>query len=275
MEPMEQRKEIERDFHNNQRLVTDDGHVADTRWSLDLEPTIATNPDWINMKYYAVERRSRMRVLDWFKQNCHGKKVLDLCCGNGDDSIYLANNGAQQVIGLDISDVSVENCRLSARRHNVTEVASFVVGDAEKTDFPDDSFDIITEYGALHHIDLTRVLPEMARILRPGGKFIGTEALAHNPLIHAYRRLTPKLRTEWEVGHILRRRQFRTMTDYFDGLEMEFFHLFTLGAVPLRKTAVFEPVLGFLEKIDAVVLKIPGLRWHAWQTVFVLSGPKK
>ena len=128
---MEQRKEIERDFHNNQRLVTDDGHVADTRWSLDLESTIATNPDWVNMKYYAVERRSRMRVLDWFKQNCQGKKVLDLCCGNGDDSIYLAKNGAQQVIGLDISDVSVENCRLSAKRNNVTKIASFVVGDAE------------------------------------------------------------------------------------------------------------------------------------------------
>lgn len=272
---MEQRKEIERDFHNNQRLVADDAHVADTRWTLDLESTIATNPDWANMKYYAVERKSRMRVLDWFKENCPGKKVLDLCCGNGDDSIFLAKNGAKQVIGLDISDVSVENCRLSAKRNNVTEIASFVVGDAEQTDFPDNSFDIITEYGALHHIDLTKVLPEMARILKPDGKFICTEALAHNLIIHAYRRLTPKLRTEWEVDHILRRRQFKTMTDYFDDLDMEFFHLATLGAVPLRKTAVFEPVLGFLEKIDAVVLKIPGIRWQAWQTVFVLSNPKK
>ena len=271
---MELRKEIERDFHNKVRVVTDDAHVADTRWTLEMESTIASNPLWTNMKYYAIERKSRMKVLDWFTENCQGKKVLDLCCGNGDDSIFLAKNGAKEVIGLDISDVSVENCQLLAKRYNVTEIASFVVGDAEKTNFPDNSFDIITEYGALHHIDLTKVLPEMARILKPGGKFICTEALAHNLIIHAYRRLTPKLRTEWEVDHILRRRQVKIMTDYFDGLDMKFFHLFNLAAVPLRKTAMFEPVLGFLEKIDEVVLKIPGLRWQAWQTVFVLSGPK-
>ena len=71
---MELRKELERDFHNNQRLVTDDAHVADTRWTLDLESTIANNPLWANMKYYAVERRSRMKVLEWFKANCEGKK---------------------------------------------------------------------------------------------------------------------------------------------------------------------------------------------------------
>lgn len=272
---MELRKELERDFHNKTRLVADDTHVADTRWTEELEKTISTNPLWANMKYYAVERKSRIRVLEWFKNNCQGKKVLDLCCGNGDDSIFLAKNGAKEVIGLDISDVSVENCRISAKRNNVTEVATFVLGDAENTEFPDNSFDVITEYGALHHVDLTKVLPEMARILKPDGKFICTEALAHNLIIHAYRRLTPKLRTEWEVDHILRRRQFKTMTDYFDDLDMEFFHLATLGAVPLRKTAVFEPVLGFLEKIDAVVLKIPGIRWQAWQTVFVLSNPKK
>ncbi len=271
---MELRKEREREFHNEIRLVGEDAHVADTRWTKELEQTIAENPMWVNMKYYAVERKSRMKVLDWFKDNCQNKKVLDLCCGNGEDSIFLAKNGAKEVIGLDISDVSVENCQLLAKRNNVADITSFVDGDAEKTEFPDNSFDVITEYGALHHIDLTKVLPEMARILKPDGKFICTEALAHNLIIHAYRRLTPRLRTEWEVDHILRRRQFRTMTDYFGDLDMDFFHLFTLAAVPLRKTAVFEPVLGFLERIDEAVLKIPGIRWQAWQTVFVLSQPR-
>jgi len=142
---MELRKELERDFHNKTRLVADDTHVADTRWTEELETTISTNPLWANMKYYAVERKSRIRVLEWFKNNCQGKKVLDLCCGNGDDSIFLAKNGAKKVIGLDISDVSVENCRISAKRNNVTEVATFVLGDAENTEFPDNSFDVIAE----------------------------------------------------------------------------------------------------------------------------------
>ena len=62
---------------------------------------------------------------------------------------------------------------------------------------------------------------------------------------------------------------------YFTNVDMQFYHLFTLAAVPLRNTSLFEPVLGILEKIDNVVLSIPSLKWQAWQTVFVLSGPEK
>lgn len=272
---MELRKERERDFHDSIRMVQDDAHVADTRWTPELEATIANNPAWANMKYYAVERRSRRHVLDWFRENAPGKKVLDLCCGNGDDSVILAQFGAREVVGLDISEVSVENCRRLAAANGVDDVASFVVGDAEATGLPDDSFDLITEYGALHHVDLDKTMAEIARILRPDGKMICTEALAHNLVIHAYRRLTPDIRTEWEVDHILRRPAFELMKKYFESVDMTFYHFFTLGAVPLRKTPVFEPVLALLEKIDDVALKIPGLKWQAWQTVFVLSGPKK
>jgi ubiquinone/menaquinone biosynthesis C-methylase UbiE len=272
---MESRKIAEKEFHDSIRMVTDDAHVADTRWSPELEETIGSNPMWTNMKYYAIERRSRQRVLDWFQANCPEKKVLDLCCGNGDDSVLIAEYGAREVLGLDISDVSVDNCRRLARNKGVDDIASFVVGDAENTGLPDNAFDVVTEYGALHHIDLDKVMCEMARVMKPGGKMICTEALAHNIPIHLYRKLTPKIRTEWEVDHILRRPQFETMKKYFTNVDMKFYHLFTLAAVPLRNTALFEPVLGILEKIDDVVLSIPGLKWQAWQTVFVLSGPKR
>jgi hypothetical protein len=37
----------------------------------------------------------------------------------------------------------------------------------------------------------------------------------------------------------------------------------------------FKPLLWTLESIDSVVLKIPGLRWQAWQVVLILSEPRK
>ena len=84
----------EREFHDLLRTVTDDFNVAETRWSPDLEATIRNNPLWANMKYYTIERQSRGIVLEWFKTHCPGQKVLDYCCGNGDDSYFIAAQGA-------------------------------------------------------------------------------------------------------------------------------------------------------------------------------------
>jgi ubiquinone/menaquinone biosynthesis C-methylase UbiE len=272
---VEKRKEIERDFHNKIRLITDDSHVADTRWSPKLENTIKNNPLWKNMKYYSVERKSRKFVLNWFKKNCRNKYVLDYCAGNGEDAVYIAKHGAEKVTGIDISDVSIENCKYLAGKNGVGNVTEFIVSDAENTGFDDNLFDIITEYGALHHLDRKKAFPEMARILRSDGKIICNEALGHNPIIHLYRKKTPLLRTEWEVEHIMRKKDFEMAQKYFGKVEVHFFHFFTLLAVPFRNFSVFPLLLHILEGIDSMLLKFPGIKWWAWQVVFILSEPKR
>jgi ubiquinone/menaquinone biosynthesis C-methylase UbiE len=272
---MEVRKQREKEFHDRLRQVNEDIHVADTRWSPELEETIKNNPMWVNMKYYSIERQSRAMILDWFQENCKGKRVLDYCCGNGEDGVFIAQNGAREVVGIDISDVSIANCQELARKNGVEKITSYQVGDAENTGFEDNCFDVITEYGALHHLDLERAFAEMSRILKPDGKIICNEALGHNLVINAYRRLTPHLRTEWEVEHILRKESFEVARKYFDKVDIHFYYLFTLLAVPFRKLPIFEPVLSILEKIDNVILKLPLIKWQAWQIVFVLSEPRK
>lgn len=272
---METRKQREKEFHDQLRLVNEDVHVADTRWSPELEETIKNNPLWTNMKYYSIERQSRAMISEWFQKNCKGKRVLDYCCGNGEDGIFIAQNGAREVVGIDISDVSIANCQELARKNGLERSTFYLVADAENTGFEDNSFDVITEYGALHHLDLENAFAEMSRILKPDGKIICNEALGHNLLINAYRRLTPHLRTEWEVEHILRKESFEVARKYFDNVDIHFYYLFTLLAVPFRKFSIFEPVLNILEKIDNLILKLPVIKWQAWQIVFVLSEPKK
>ena len=102
-----------------------------------------------------------------------------------------------------------------------------------------------------------------------------TETLGHNPAIRWYRRRTPDLRTAWEAEHILKRADFRVIRRHFRKVELHFFHLATLAAVPLRRSAAFGPVLAALRMIDRAVLAVPGVQWHAWQVVFRLSGPVK
>jgi len=43
----------------------------------------------------------------------------------------------------------------------------------------------------------------------------------------------------------------------------------------IRKYFFFNKLLNFFEIIDGFVLKIPILKWQAWQSVFILSEPKK
>jgi ubiquinone/menaquinone biosynthesis C-methylase UbiE len=270
-----QRKNHEIEFHDSLRLVKDDVHVSDTRWSLEMEKTIRSNPLWANMKYYAIERRSRNHVISWFKENCRGARVLDLCCGNGGDSILLAKECGAQVTGCDISGVSIENCRALAEKEGVSEKTDFDIDDAEHLSYPDNSFDVVSEYGALHHVDLSKVYGEMARVLRPGGRAICNESLGHNYAIAVYRRLTPHLRTEWETAHILKKSQIFLAETYFRKVRVSHYHLLTLAAVPFRKGFLFEPMLSVLERMDAILLKLPVLRWQAWQAVIELGDPIK
>lgn len=141
--------------------------------------------------------------------------------------------------------------------------------------FDDNCFDIITEYGALHHLNLGRAYSEMARVLTSSGKCICTEALGHNPIIHFYRKRTPHIRTEWEIEHILRKKDIEAAKTYFNQVNiLGFFHLASLAAVPFRNLTGFSVLLSLLETIDSLMLKLPFMKWQAWQIVFVLSKPK-
>lgn len=272
---MEDRKIAEKQFHDSIRNASVDSHVADTRWTPELEDTIKNDPMWVNMKYYAVERKSRKMVLDWFNLHCKGKDVLDYCCGNGEDGLIIAANGANSVTGIDISDVSISNCKESAVKRGVADKTTYLVRDAENTGFADNSFDVITEYGALHHLELGIAMKELARILKPGGKVICNEALGHNPIIHLYRKLTPKLRTAWEAEHIIKKHNIKEFASCFGSVKLHFFHLFTLLAVPFRKMPFFPLLLLFLETIDRIVLRFPFVKWQAWQVVIILEEPLK
>ncbi|PIP81583.1 MAG: hypothetical protein CO113_14190 [Elusimicrobia bacterium CG_4_9_14_3_um_filter_62_55] len=267
---MKDRKEEEAAFHDR---VRDDR--VEQRWSPEAETATQDNPLWSNFKYYAIERKSLDFYRNWLTTNVKNKKVLDFGCGNGEESIFVAKAGGFPT-GIDISETAVSNSRKQALASGVDEQTTFALADGESLQFANDTFDLAMEYGVLHHIDLDKAMAEIARVLKPSGKMICTEALGHNPIIHLYRKLTPTIRTEWEVDHILRKKQFKIFDKYFGKIEMRFFHLATLAAVPFRRIPfVFRPLLRTLESVDALLLSLPWVKWQAWQTVFILSDPKK
>lgn len=227
-----------------------------------------------NKKFYSITRGSIKFLNNYIINKYKGKRVLDYCCGNGGVAISLAKKGIEMV-GIDISDVSIQNSKNLAQNEGVEDRVSFFTMDAEKTSFDDNYFDGVICSGVLHHLKIEKAFKEMARILKPEGSIICIEPLAYNPIFQLYRKLTPHLRTEWEMEHILTKKDINLAKNYFEKIETKFFHLFTLLAVPFRNFSFFNFILGALEKIDSIILKLPGLKWLAWQVVFTLSKPKK
>ena len=243
--------------------------------SREFEENIANYPHLVsNRKFYSIVRKSKKFLKDFLLKKFKEKKILDYGCGDGNTAVFLAKNGVE-VTGIDISEVRIKNSKEFAEKEGVSDKTSFFLMDAEKTTFPDNFFDGILCTGVLHHLDIKIAFKEMARILKPEGSIICNEPLAYNPIFQMYRKLTPHLRTEWELEHILTKKDIELAGEYFGKIEKRFFHLKSLLAVPFRSTFLFNPILSFLEKIDSIILKIPGFQWWAWQIIFILSEPKK
>ena len=106
-----------------------------------------------------------------------GLDAIELGCGTGYVSAWLARRGARPV-GLDNSPVQLANARGFQAEFDLR--FALIHGDAERTPFPDESFDYaISEYGAAIWCDPFAWIPEAARILRPGGRlaFLGNSYL--------------------------------------------------------------------------------------------------
>jgi ubiquinone/menaquinone biosynthesis C-methylase UbiE len=274
-------KEIEHSIRRREILQGFERHIDINRTedvnNIDsmIRDRDAFNYHFSNTKFYSIIHSSEEYQYNWLKKRCtNGVKVLDFACGNGENGIYAAKCDADS-IGIDISPEGVANANLNAEQAGVADHCKFEVMDGENMTFPDNTFDLGIEYGALHHVDLDKAMAELRRVLKPCGEMICVEALRHNPLIHWYRKRTMHLRTQWEVEHILRVQDLSVVNKYFRNVNVKFFHLAVLAAVPFKKTALFEPLRIILDRIDKVILNNCFVGKYAWIMVFTISGPRK
>lgn len=134
-------------------------------------------------------------------------QIVELFCGRGNGLHALEQLGFSRLEGADLSAALLANYAGSAK---------CIVADCRQLPYPDESRDIAIVQGGLHHLpelpaDLVRVVEEVRRVLRPGGRLVVVEPW-RTPflrLVHwvgsfrIARRLWPKLdaletMTEWE-----------------------------------------------------------------------------
>jgi SAM-dependent methyltransferase len=99
-----------------------------------------------------------------------GRDAIELGCGTGYVSAWLARRGARPV-GVDNSEAQLATARSFQQEFGLD--FPLLHGNAEEVPYPDESFDLaISEYGASIWCDPYRWIPEAARLLRPGGELV-------------------------------------------------------------------------------------------------------
>lgn len=110
-----------------------------------------------------------------------GARVADLGCGSGVYTRLLRARGFD-CVGLDITAALLE-----VGRRETPEI-DFVAGDVEALPFAAGRFDGVLLSGMLHHLpDPAPCAAEVARILRPGGRFVAFDPNRLNPFMYLYR----------------------------------------------------------------------------------------
>jgi SAM-dependent methyltransferase len=95
-------------------------------------------------------------------------KILDVGCGIGFWLVELWERGYRDISGVDLSPNSIGLAQERRRLFGVE--ASLSVGNAERLDFADASFDHVNCYGVIHHtVTPKNAVREIHRVLKPGG----------------------------------------------------------------------------------------------------------
>jgi ubiquinone/menaquinone biosynthesis C-methylase UbiE len=134
--------------------------VSDVR---DSFSRVAAN--YTRSTFHASSERLR-EVLD-LAQPRPGDLALDVATGTGNTAFALAPH-VRRVVGLDLTPEMLGHARRIAAEREIAN-ADWVIGDAERLPFPDDTFDVYVVRAAPHHFpNIDAFLDEALRVLKPG-----------------------------------------------------------------------------------------------------------
>lgn len=126
---------------------------------------------------YKLDRRQAQidlieELLEWAKIKT-AENVLDVGCGIGGSTLYLATKFGANATGITLSPVQASRAKARTKEMDKENSVRFEVANALNMSFADNSFDLVWSLESGEHMpDKTKFLEECYRVLTPGGTFI-------------------------------------------------------------------------------------------------------
>ena len=211
-----------------------------------------------------------------------GKRLLDIGAGLGESSVYFALKGAQVTV-VDISPRMVATALSLGQKFGVE--LDGVVSSAESLNVSPESYDIVYAANTLHHVqDRALFFEQLRSALKTGGMFFSYDPLAYNPAINAYRRMATEVRTPDEAP--LTTADIKLAGQYFEGVQHREFWIsaltlfvkyYALDRVHPNEDRYWKRILKETDRqlawwkplraMDALLTRLPLIRWLAWNVV--------
>jgi ubiquinone/menaquinone biosynthesis C-methylase UbiE len=129
-------------------------------------------------EFHSGGRNATVRLAQLAQIN-GSERVLDVGCGIGGPSRYLASKFGCQVTGLDLTADFIALAGMLAQRTRLSDKVTYRQGDALDLPFADASFDLVwSQNAAMNIADRDRLYAEMRRVLTPSGRLALQEIAA-------------------------------------------------------------------------------------------------
>jgi SAM-dependent methyltransferase len=218
-------------------------------------------------KYYVAVAPARSYLDEEIAQCAQqGGVGLELGCSTGENLEKLLRRHTFKAFGIDISPFAVDVA--SKRLRGFTPEPTVEVMDAHRLTYSDKSIDFCFAIGVLHHLRVQEAIEELDRVLKQSGTLLLFEPLGTNPIIQAYRSLTPRARSSDEMP--LKRAHLVRIRKAFPSAKFRFYGLLSIPCVYFRRWGWLQQrLLSVASWVDRAIFSIPGAWRLAWVVVVV------